>query len=379
MLDAPGGGDGTPSPSSTSSSGDPSALRCRHCGAAWAPEPAGAVPRHELFTALRATALGHYRDLAPEAQSVSCQECGAVTVTTHHAVRCPFCAGALVAAEPAGGILPDAVAPFVLDEAAATAAVVRWLGRRWFAPSDLLRVAESDRLQSVYLPYWSFSVTGRATYVGQRGDASYHTERRVGSYGRITENRVRTVKWRVSHGQVERELRDYLVPATASLPPELLDALQPWRGDRLLPFSSAQLHGHLAERYSVDLRSGFAVAQQRLEGKLRAAACLDIGGDEQRISNLRVRHEDGSFRHVLLPAWSTALRYRGRIYRIAVNAQSGAISGERPYSRSKIAAMVAALVLLISAALAAWWFLRPAPPPDEPWPDEPETTYVASR
>jgi hypothetical protein len=339
----------------------------------------GAVPRHELFTALRAAALGHYRDLAPEAQSVVCQECGAVTVTTHHAVRCPFCAGALLATEPAGGLLPDAVAPFVIDESAATAAVVRWLGRRWFAPSDLLRVAERDRLQSVYLPYWSFSVVGHATYVGQRGDARYHTERRVGSYGRMTEHRVRTVKWRVVHGQAVSALRDHLVPATHSLPPDQLAQLEPWRGEGLVPFSSEHLRGHLAERYSVDLRTGYAAAQRHLEDELRAAARLDMGGDEQRVSHLRVKHEDGSFRHVLLPVWSTALRYRGRIYRIAVNAQTGVTTGTRPYSRAKIALAVTALVVLVAAAIAAWLLLRRPPPPEPPPPDDPDATYVASR
>jgi hypothetical protein len=373
-----GGGTEAPPSASPGSPGSPGSitgsLTCRHCGAASAAPPsARPVPRHELFAALRAAELGHFRDLAPEAQSVSCRGCGAVTVTTHRAVRCPFCSGSLVTAEPADGILPDAVAPFSLDEAAAAAAVTRWLGRRWFAPSDLVRVARRDRLQAVYLPYWSFSVVGRATYVGERGDASTRTERRVGSYGRITEHRVRHVKWRRRHGQVDRELVDHLVPATTSLPPALLAALGPWRGEALVPFSAAHLQGTLAERYSVDLRSGFATAQRELEQKLRAAACFDIGGDEQRVSHLRVKHEGGSFRHVLLPVWSTALRYRGRVYRLAVNAQTGALAGERPYSRGKLALAAGVALLAIAAAITAWMLLRkPAPPPPDPDPSPPE-------
>jgi hypothetical protein len=288
------------------------------------------------LSSLRSAALGHFRDLAPEARSVGCQGCGAVTVTTHRAVCCPFCGGALISSEPGDGILPDAVAPFTVDETAAAAAVTRWLGRRWLAPSNLARVARRDPLQPVYLPYWSFSVLGRATYVGERGDASYRTERRVGSYGRITEHRVRHVKWRRRHGQVERELRDHLVPASTSLPPSLLAGLAPWRGDALLPFSPDHLRGTLTERYSVDLRTGFAAAQRHLEAELREAACFDMGGDEQRVSHLRVRHEAGSFRHVLLPVWSTALRYRGRVYRLVVNGQSGELSGERPDRKSVV-------------------------------------------
>ncbi len=359
-------------------------LRCRHCGASSAAAPRGdaGVPRHELFAALRSAELGHVRELAPEAQSVSCQGCGAVTITTHRAVRCPFCGGALVASESVDGIAPDAVATFAVDEAAATAAVTRWLGRLWLAPSDVRRVARRDALQRAYLPYWSFSVVGRATYAGERGEASYRTERRVESYGRIVEHRVRHVSWKRRHGQVERELRDHLVPATSSLPPAMLTQLAPWRGAELVPFASEHLHEALAERYSVDLRTGFGAAQQELEGRLRAAACFELGGDEQRISSLRVKHEEASFRHLLLPVWSTALSYRGRSYRIAVNGQTGKLVGQRPYSRAKIGGLIAVAVVLLAAILAAiaLWMRRPPPfdpDPEHPYPDD--DTYVAQR
>lgn len=355
--------------------GGPAPLRaegvpaCRHCGAVVAPSRSAPVPRHELFEALRSAELGHFRDLAPGAESVACRGCGAVTVTTHRALRCPFCSGSLVLAAASDGLLPDAVAPFAIDEQVAAEVIGRWLGRRWFAPSDLSRSGLRDSLQAVYLPYWSFSVVGRGTYVGERGDAYYTVERRVGPGGRPADHRVRHLKWRRRHGQVDRELVDYLVPASTSLPPKQLAQLAPWRGEALVAFSPEHLHGTLAERYSVDLRSGFAVAQRALEDKLRAAACFEIGGDEQRVSHLRVKHEHGSFRHVLLPVWSTALRYRGRVYRLMVNAQTGAVTGERPYSRGKLAVAAALLLLLVAAAVVAWrLWQRPAPPPAPPAP-----------
>jgi hypothetical protein len=80
---------------------------------------------------------------------------------------------------------------------------------------------------------------------------------------------------------------------------------------------------------------------------------------------------------VLLPVWSTALRYRGRVYRLTVNAQTGALAGEQPYSRGKLALAAGAVGLAVAAMIAAWMLLRrPAPPAPEP--DPPEETERAA-
>jgi hypothetical protein len=55
---------------------------------------------------------------------------------------------------------------------------------------------------------------------------------------------------------------------------------------------------------------------------------------------------------LLLPVWLLAYRYGGRSYRVAVNACTGEVNGERPYSAIKIAlAVIAALAI---ALVVAW-------------------------
>jgi hypothetical protein len=49
---------------------------------------------------------------------------------------------------------------------------------------------------------------------------------------------------------------------------------------------------------------------------------------------------DITFKHVLLPIWVSTFRYKGRLFRFLVNARTGQISGERPYSAWKIALAV---------------------------------------
>lgn len=61
-------------------------------------------------------------------------------------------------------------------------------------------------------------------------------------------------------------------------------------------------------------------------------------------------YADERFKHLLLPIWMAAYRYRGKSYRFIVNGQTGRVQGERPWSWPKIAgALLAGLVILALA------------------------------
>jgi len=76
---------------------------------------------------------------------------------------------------------------------------------------------------------------------------------------------------------------------------------------------------------------------------------FDIGGDRQRIHDLDTDIRDLTFKHILLPVWMAAYKYRGRTYRFVINGRTGAVQGERPYSWFKIAATVVAGALIAGA------------------------------
>jgi hypothetical protein len=61
-----------------------------------------------------------------------------------------------------------------------------------------------------------------------------------------------------------------------------------------------------------------------------------------------------TFKHVLLPVWMAAYRYKGKSYRFVVNGQTGRVQGERPWSAVKIA--IAVIIGLALAAGAAYLY-----------------------
>ncbi len=336
-------------------------LTCAHCGHEQA-IPAADLPARALALGeldLRAALANHLPASAMEETRVlACTACGAQVEfdPATHASACPFCGTPVVADTGTHRhIKPQAVVPFQLTEAQAKKAMTRWLGSLWFAPNGLVAYARKGRrLDGLYVPYWTFDADTRSSYSGQRGDAYYVTQRVRGPDGKTQTRQVRHVRWTPVRGRVARVFDDLPVMASTSLPRAFADGLRPWDMAALAPYRPDFLAGFRAEGYTVDLPEGWALARAEMDQVIAGDVRRAIGGDEQRIGAIDTTTSAETFKHVLLPIWMAAYRYRDRSYRFIVNAQTGRVQGERPWSVWKIAAAVllAAIVLGLGAYLA---------------------------
>ena len=69
---------------------------------------------------------------------------------------------------------------------------------------------------------------------------------------------------------------------------------------------------------------------------------------EQRLHSVHTRYFETMFKLMLLPVWLAAYVYAGRTYQVMINAHTGEVVGQRPYSVLKIiAAIVLALVVVV--------------------------------
>jgi DNA-directed RNA polymerase subunit RPC12/RpoP len=301
----------------------------------------------------------HLRALADEhdqvtVTTVKCGACGAETDKPPHldALECVFCGADIVATESTGRIIPPrSLLPFHVTAERAHAEFRAWIRGLWFAPSRLKRYARSGgRMQGVYVPYWTYDAVAISDYTGRRGEHYWVTETYTTTQNgkRVTRTRqVRKTRWYPAAGRVRNDFDDLLVVASHSLPPAHAQRLEPWDLENLVPYRDDYLAGFRAERYQVDLASGFAAAQERMEDPIRATIRRDIGGDVQSIHSVDTRYHDVTFKHLLLPVWISAYRFREKVYRTLVNARTGEVQGERPWSAWKIVfAVLAALAVI---------------------------------
>ena len=342
-------------------------LVCSYCQQSNA-IPLEAAPIHELDY------QDHLGRLAEEADTelvvtVSCDGCAAQISSQDQEVGgatafdCPFCGHAInTQGQSRRQIRPRSLLPFAVRPEQARDAFRQWLKSRWFLPSKLARRGrQHEQLTGIYLPYWTYDANTSSNYTGQRGDhywVTKHYTTRVNGKNVSKTRRVRKTRWRSASGRVAVSFDDVLVLASTTLPPELTDCLEPWDLSDLVPFDAAFLAGFRAEVYQADLAQGFSDARIKMEPAIRASICRDIGGDKQRIHNVSTEHSDVTFKHLLLPVWSSAFRWNNRVFRFVINGQTGEVQGERPYSPWKIAgagalALVAVGVVVGFLALAS--------------------------
>ena len=60
---------------------------------------------------------------------------------------------------------------------------------------------------------------------------------------------------------------------------------------------------------------------------------------------------DLSYKEVLLPTWVSSYSYGGKVYRFLVNARTGEVQGERPWSALKITLLVVAILAVIATVV----------------------------
>ena len=215
--------------------------------------------------------------------------------------------------------------------------------------------AQRNAIHGTYIPAWTYDSNTQSAYTGERGEHYYETETYTETENgqSVTKTReVQRTRWWPASGTVRNQFNDLLVMASLSLPQKLLTHLQPWDLPNLVPFADGYLTGFIAESYQVNLPQGFDTAKHMMEGPIRSTIASDIGGDEQRISSVNTQYFNIRFRHLLLPVWISAYRYQEKVYRFLVNARTGEVRGERPYSWMKITILVLVILMVVIGLIA---------------------------
>lgn len=315
--------------------------------------------------------------LSTTAQEVKCPGCNAEFAFEPPIVagQCPFCSTSIVAHPHAATpiVTPEAVLPFRVDQRTAKENVQLWLQRRWFAPTGLHKLSQQEKVQGIYLPFWTYDCQTSSQYKGERGDHYTVTETytETNSEGE-TETKTRNVqktRWTSVSGQVDRFFNDVLVAATESINSKHLKAVSNWDLSHLVAYDASYLAGFKAQRYQVSLKAGFEQAREPMAGQIRSDVERDIGGDEQRVSSVSTSYSKITFKHILLPVWVSSYQFKNRQYAAMVNAQTGKVAGDRPFSTVKISLAALAVITAIAGIFVTkTYFDNPAALPSLRFP-----------
>ena len=336
-------------------------LQCDYCGfkKSVTVDPEAEIVERDFEATLDRLAEFRRSAAPPDEESdlneVRCESCGGNVefVGTLTSRECPYCASP-VQLEKAhksdqNRVPVDGVLPFLVEQGKAKTNLASWVGSRWFAPNDFRKRGVDGKFNGVYLSFFTFDSMTFTRYVGERGEHYYVTVKRGDE-----EVRERRTRWYDARGHFQRFFDDVLILANQGLPRKFLNKLRPWPLQHLVPFTQQLLAGHYARTYDIELPECFGEAREEIDQALYADVVSRIGGDDQRVHNINSQYDAITYKHVLLPVWLLAYRYRDKAYQVFVNASTGEVQGERPYSVWKILfAVLFGVALFGGIALAA--------------------------
>ena len=266
-------------------------------------------------------------------QGYRCPSCAGELIgdATTAAMRCPYCGNpAVLPTQLRGTFRPDEVIPFKLDKQAAVAAFAENLKGKRLLPKKFRDENTLGEITGVYVPFWLFDcqagarVNYRATKTSTWSDRHYQYTK-------------------TDHYQLRRAGQaDYTrIPADGSkkMDDAMMDAVEPYDYRELRPFQMTYLSGYLADRYDVDAQESSKRAERRAAASLQQALQGTTGGyGSCKVENEQYWVNHASARYALLPVWTLNCTWQNKLYRFAMNGQTGKFIGELPVDKGRAAA-----------------------------------------
>lgn len=346
-------------------------LKCEYCGHQQVIEFSAdaAVIEYDLNDAI-ARYLGQVPRIEQSGQrEVSCQDCGAeiIVAAGSKTARCDYCGGKRIIEEdmPPEVLRPEAMLPFQFDSGNAVERFRKWLAGEGFwkrlwtrlvRPSALQQRASVDDLHGIYVPFWTYDSQAHSNWTAQSGYYYYVTESYTDSQGRRQTRRVRKIRWRWTSGSRRDAFDDWLVCASQQYYrgdlQSLMKKIEPFPTTQCVPYDDKFLAGFRAEIYSLDLKAGWNIARDGMQGECRARCSRDVPGDTHRFLEVRTSFFGQSFKHILLPVYVMGYRFKDKQYNVLINGSTGEVQGGAPLSWIKLLIIGIVLAAIIGGIIA---------------------------
>jgi len=315
-----------------------------------------AIIEHDLVAALRAVP-DDQRGWQATKISVKCQSCQAISVFDPGRVgqRCDFCGStALVPYEEIKeSFRPESLLPMKVSENQVRDSIRHWYGGRWFAPNALKKMALTDTVKGLYIPYWTFDAQVHADWTAESGYYYYETETYRDADGKTQTRQVQKVRWQPSSGSLDHFFDDELVPASRGVQPDMLRRIEPFPTKELTPYQAGFLSGWVVERYQIDLITAANEGREEMDAEMNRLCAAQVPGDTHRNLQVDSDYSGQTFKHILVPIWLLTYNYGAHHFQVVLNGYTGAIAGKYPKSWIKITLAVFFAIVTIAIILLA--------------------------
>jgi hypothetical protein len=131
-------------------------------------------------------------------------------------------------------------------------------------------------------------------------------------------------------GVAKRRFDDHLVSGSTRLSRALLGRIQRYDLHELLEYEPKLLAGQQAQAYDLPLDEAWQQARHTMRERTRQQCYEQATSTHILNFSMNLTFDEESWRYILLPVYIAIYHYRGQIFEVMVNGQTGAIFGPRP-------------------------------------------------
>ncbi len=282
-------------------------------------------------------------------QTYVCESCGGEISASEDqaATSCPFCDSPVILSNNVSGVLkPDLIIPFSKTKEDAQNALRKFCKRKPLLPPTFISEHHIEEIRGLYVPFWLYNCNAA---------------------GKMRFDATKVKKWsteefdytKTEHYMVIREggafFDDVPVKGSSNVEARYMEAIEPFKTDEGKAFQDAYLSGYLADKYNISSVDAQPRANERVKkGMEQLLTATVVGYDTVTAQSSSMRLETGNIRYAMMPVWILSTKYRGKIYKFAMNAQTGKFVGELPVSWRKfwgIFALITGIVTALGTAL----------------------------
>ena len=276
----------------------------------------------------------------------TCNNCGASIVVDPNVstTSCVYCKNTAILKDKLHGKFnPNYVIPFKCTKDDAIMAFKKLGKGKILMPKEFNIKKNIKEISGIYIPFWLFDFDA----IGEVDlNCKRITSWRSGDY-RYT----KTDTYLVTRGG-NMKFSNVPVDGSKRFPNDIMNSIEPFDYKELKEFSFSYLSGFLSEKYDMSSEEVVNEASNRAKNTFIEEMKKDVHGyNAVDVSSDSINLNNTKKQYVLLPVWMLNVKYKDKIYTIAMNGQTGKMVGNIPIDKKK-AFFVWLLVFLVTFALS---------------------------
>lgn len=296
---------------------------CRSCGNVYEPGTLNVTGK------LKFVDVNNASEEEENKREYVCGSCGATVVTDENtaATFCAFCGSpSVMGRRLAKEFRPDSIIPFKITREEAVKKFTEWVKTNKLAPKDMLSKNTLNKITGLYVPFWLLNADCHAFVTGM---------------GFLQESAEHRSAFSISRKMIFK-VKNVPFDGCLKISNFLMNAIEPFDFSELCPYDDAYLPGYYADRYDRNALDLTEVIDIRLSKYASQAGDLFVKSgkfdDDIKYTSVITDSTESyvknlSQSYALLPVWFLNYEYNGDSYQIAINGQTGKVSGELPRSK----------------------------------------------